>query len=258
MALKTFGQRLKAVREARNKSQTDLARDIGVSQPSILSMESGKTEKTKHLLALAKALEVDPEWLQLGEGAEPMILAGDSAQRAPKEIRGARLRGNTGQLMVMTVVDVVGVAGVGVWSAREDRQRRGIVWMPPHHLIDHDAFGLTIVDDHADRLGVPKGSVAVFVLYSKFPDPIPKNGDAVLAEHVREDDTVERTVREFLAVDGGARVATNTSRRELFVSTDVPKNADGKLPKGGKLLIHYRKVGVAMLDADIQALSGAR
>lgn len=45
--IKKFQQRLKAERESRGISQTELARDIGVTQPHMSYIESGQRDLTQ-------------------------------------------------------------------------------------------------------------------------------------------------------------------------------------------------------------------
>lgn len=62
----TLGQRLKQAREAAGVSQGKLAEAVGMRQPSIQAIEKGEVRGTKHLLAIARALSVDPDWLETG------------------------------------------------------------------------------------------------------------------------------------------------------------------------------------------------
>lgn len=67
--MNTLAERVKAARDILGMSQKALADAIGIQQPSIAAIESGKAKNTKHLLAIAKALRQDPEWLESGEGS---------------------------------------------------------------------------------------------------------------------------------------------------------------------------------------------
>ncbi|WP_212173131.1 S24 family peptidase [Burkholderia vietnamiensis] len=49
-------------------SQETLARAVGVSQGLIAQIESGKNQGTKHIAALARALDVSVDWLETGFG----------------------------------------------------------------------------------------------------------------------------------------------------------------------------------------------
>ncbi len=62
------GDRLKNIREEQNLTQSALAKKIGVQQSTINDIESGKTKRSKYLLAIAGELSVDPDWLASGIG----------------------------------------------------------------------------------------------------------------------------------------------------------------------------------------------
>jgi transcriptional regulator with XRE-family HTH domain len=65
----TIGQRVKYAREARDMKQHELARKVGIRQPTLSALESGKAAATKHIIPIARALRVRAEWLQYGTGA---------------------------------------------------------------------------------------------------------------------------------------------------------------------------------------------
>ena len=64
----TLGDRLKQVRNKRNLTQVALAKLTGIPQQTIHAIENKKAKSTGHLITLAKALHVNPEWLSTGEG----------------------------------------------------------------------------------------------------------------------------------------------------------------------------------------------
>lgn len=66
--MKTLADRLKERMKELKITQTELARIIGVAQPSLQSVLSGKTKEPKKLLQLAQALRVSPNWLATGNG----------------------------------------------------------------------------------------------------------------------------------------------------------------------------------------------
>lgn len=47
-------------------TQGGLAEAVGITQPTINALLSGKSQGTKHLVAIARALDVTPDWLQTG------------------------------------------------------------------------------------------------------------------------------------------------------------------------------------------------
>lgn len=67
----TIGDRLKAVRRQKRMTQPELAALIGLSVPSISSIEINRSSPNDTLLNIAQALEVDPNWLINGEGVTP-------------------------------------------------------------------------------------------------------------------------------------------------------------------------------------------
>ena len=64
----TFAERLKRIRNQRNYTQEKLAKITGISVQTIRNYEQRKNEQIAvYLLDLAKALDVTPEYLLLGE-----------------------------------------------------------------------------------------------------------------------------------------------------------------------------------------------
>ena len=63
-----LSDRLTALMAEKGLSQAELARMIGVKQPSIFKILSGQTLNPKNILEMATALNVDPHWLKTGEG----------------------------------------------------------------------------------------------------------------------------------------------------------------------------------------------
>ncbi|WP_419747431.1 LexA family protein [Pseudomonas syringae] len=68
LCMTTLAQRLKLARAHAKITQRKLAELAGVEQPAISQMESGKTLKSAHLVALAKACSVNADWLSTGTG----------------------------------------------------------------------------------------------------------------------------------------------------------------------------------------------
>jgi len=64
----TFGDRLKRERKAQNLTQDALATLAKTSQQVISNIERNGQDKTGATVAIAKALGVNPEWLETGKG----------------------------------------------------------------------------------------------------------------------------------------------------------------------------------------------
>jgi phage repressor protein C with HTH and peptisase S24 domain len=58
----------KTARDGADFTQADLAARSGVSQGAIGHLESGRTNTSRNILNIAKALDIDPTWLATGKG----------------------------------------------------------------------------------------------------------------------------------------------------------------------------------------------
>lgn len=67
-AMDTLAQRLRLSRKERGLTQAQLAEAAGVAQSDISKLERGEAQKTANLVRLAKALGVNPAWLDTGDG----------------------------------------------------------------------------------------------------------------------------------------------------------------------------------------------
>lgn len=67
--MKTFAERLNAAMNMASLSQAQLAERVGISQPAVQKMASGKTTGSRKMVEIARALNVRPEWLSAGIGS---------------------------------------------------------------------------------------------------------------------------------------------------------------------------------------------
>ena len=75
--VKTIAERLKTARKEAKLTQPALAKLAGVSPGTIGNIESGIRKDARELLAIAKAVGVNAEWLKSGKGpksASPEVL----------------------------------------------------------------------------------------------------------------------------------------------------------------------------------------
>lgn len=70
-----IGGRIRHMREKRGMSQPELADVIGIRQPSLSDIESGKSKSPSaiNLLKIAHALDANPWWLMTGRGHEDSL-----------------------------------------------------------------------------------------------------------------------------------------------------------------------------------------
>lgn len=68
--MNTWHDRLKAAREQRGYNKSELARGVGVSNPTVTDWESGEIKKleAENLLNLCDFLKISTKWLLLGKG----------------------------------------------------------------------------------------------------------------------------------------------------------------------------------------------
>ena len=55
-----FRDRMREAREARGWSQADLAREVGIKQPTISDIERGKAESSQYIMKICRVLEIAP------------------------------------------------------------------------------------------------------------------------------------------------------------------------------------------------------
>jgi transcriptional regulator with XRE-family HTH domain len=86
--MSSIGERVKQRRTALKMSQSSVAKAAGgLAYQTIQDLENGPSKSSKHLVAIARALKVDPHWLETGEGAmEPG--EGNGAAPAPARVKG--------------------------------------------------------------------------------------------------------------------------------------------------------------------------
>lgn len=68
--MNTIAERLQQTRKELGLTQPALAIKAGVSQGTIGNIESGLRKRPREILAIASALNVNPEWLETGKGSK--------------------------------------------------------------------------------------------------------------------------------------------------------------------------------------------
>lgn len=70
----SIGQRIKASRVSAKMSQYELAKKVGLSQPTLSDLENDMSKGSVKLASIAKALNVRPFWLETGRGSSNLDL----------------------------------------------------------------------------------------------------------------------------------------------------------------------------------------
>lgn len=112
--MKTFSDRLNAAMQLANVSQGQLAEAVGISQPAVQKMTSGKTLASKKAVQIAAFLGVRPEWLasglgdMKGEGDQPVVyqsISDDESFRV--EVLDLTVSAGPGTYMLSEAVEVL-------------------------------------------------------------------------------------------------------------------------------------------------------
>lgn len=92
VAMSGFGERVRKRREDLGMTQPELARASGIKQPTISNIERGRNKGSQHIVELAAALKVRPQWLntgvgpkEIGKGEVPPAVNDDTTARDARE-----------------------------------------------------------------------------------------------------------------------------------------------------------------------------
>lgn len=85
-AMDTLADRIKAARKHAELTQRSLAEKVGVEQPVISQLETGKNLRSVHLTKIAQVCRVSPLWLAEGVGSMTQPAARSSEESASHEL----------------------------------------------------------------------------------------------------------------------------------------------------------------------------
>ena len=174
--MKTLRERLISEREAQGLTQDQLAQRAGCKQSNIGSLESGQQKSSKHLPAIADALNLNALWLAEGRG--PRHLDGNT-------LPGPLLRGS---------VPLISWVQAGDWSEIIDNLQPGegerieTTWRA-----SANAYALRVRGDSMEPM-FPNGVILIVE-----PNENPEPGKYVI---VRQNGDTEATFKQ-LVQDGG-------------------------------------------------------
>lgn len=70
----SLAERLHQLLKEQKITEVELGKQVGISQQAINKIVKGETQKPRHLIAIAAALQVDPIWLLTGIGPSQNIV----------------------------------------------------------------------------------------------------------------------------------------------------------------------------------------
>lgn len=123
-----LGGRLRYARELRGISQQQLADLVPMTQPALHNTENGRNKGTSKLVEISIALDVNPIWLQTGDG--PITFTPPNTERTA----------NNGEVPLISWV------AAGNWSAMDCRDIENVVekWMPCPVKHSNSTYALTV------------------------------------------------------------------------------------------------------------------
>ncbi|HGH2429917.1 TPA: XRE family transcriptional regulator [Salmonella enterica subsp. enterica serovar Senftenberg] len=163
--MKTFADRLNAAMSASGLSQAQLAEKVGISQPAIQKMSSGKTNGTRKMVELANALKVRPEWLSSGvgdmrypEGPEPSNIRESSLKATIWE----DMNRDSEEFVEIPLLNVSLSAGNGSCELEESSD-----------------FALVFRRYYLKKMGVPESAAKLVRVSGQSMEPTLNDGDVV-------------------------------------------------------------------------------
>ncbi|WP_338727893.1 helix-turn-helix transcriptional regulator [Shewanella baltica] len=81
----SFADRLRTAMDEAGYTQASLGEAIGMAQPSVWKLTTGKTKNTRKLYEIAKVLRVSPEWLLNGHEPKKMGEQSNRQQQIPEK-----------------------------------------------------------------------------------------------------------------------------------------------------------------------------
>ncbi|MDU1195659.1 XRE family transcriptional regulator [Kluyvera ascorbata] len=111
--MNTFSDRIKKAMADAGLTQAELATMVGVSQPAIWRLASGKTSSSRKLVEIAQVLGVSPEWLSTGKEHSPHKQGYVIENMNDKELRA------NADVFRVEVLDLTVSAGPGTFMLSE-------------------------------------------------------------------------------------------------------------------------------------------
>lgn len=201
-------------------TQKALAKEAGLSQPTIAEMEAGDYQGSAKVASLARALKVSPDWLESGNGPQhvlhtsPVLLV-EGSEEEFVEVKALTLKARGGRGGDYTV-DYVAVQGGRAYS-REYFRKKG--------LKPEKCFRLGIVGDSMEPTLFDGDEALVNGAETEI------RSGKVYVFHVRSEPRVKRF---FWLADGSLKIHSDNSAR--YPDEILTKEASGHFSVLGRVI----------------------
>lgn len=168
----TISERLRAARDEAGLTQLEVATAAGVSQGTVANIESGLRQNPRELMAIAKAVNVQPEWLKSGRGHKRL----DTSHNVTPAPMGVRR------------VPLISYVQAGAWTEAVDNFNPGDAedWLMTDLKLSKTAFALEIKGDSMLPEFKPGDRVIID------PEVVPIPGDFVAAKNGKDEATFKK------------------------------------------------------------------
>lgn len=170
--MNTFGERVRSRRKELSLSQKDLADATGLSQTTISDIERGRNDGSREIVALAKVLRVQAQWLAYG--LQPKALGMDETGH-DNIVHGIKLHPRT--LAKIPVVGTAQLGDDGYWAEMDYPTGHGDGFVE-FYCQDDNAYAVRCRGSSM----MPRIRDGEFVVLETKASPIP--GDDVLVKHM--------------------------------------------------------------------------
>lgn len=150
--MSTFGKRVQEMRLACSMTQEQLASKAGITQGVIAQIEGGRNKGSKHIVSLARALRVNPNWLETGRGQAGVVGNKESQNKHANTSAGPELRGR---------VPVISWVQAGDWAHAVDNNQPGHAdeWAETTAPVHQHTYALRV---NGDSMTSPTGEEPTF------------------------------------------------------------------------------------------------
>ncbi|QBJ80537.1 S24 family peptidase [Aquitalea sp. USM4] len=222
----SFGEKVRALRLSRGLTQLQLAELSGISQNAIVKIEKGGD--TAQVVELAKALDVSPAFLKLGDGDAISY----QASLRPIALWDREDELDADQYVFIPALEIKLSAGPGnqIWHIDEKGQRQAFTrkW--------------------AERVGVDPNCAATMVIDGDSMEPRYLDGDSVVVDYCQRNTIVDGKVyaisidgevfikRLFKELSGAVRIVSDNPDKSRHPDKHVPPEYMDKLQIIGRVV----------------------